>query len=413
MPSLQPLSTLATAEQIARLRLIRSENVGPIGFRHLLARYGSAVRALEALPELARRGGGRSLRICSRAAAEREMEAVYAAGAEMLFLGHPPYPALLAHIEDAPPVLTVQGRVALAAGPGSPSSIAPSVAIVGARNASAAGLMFARQLAFDLAAAGVVVVSGLARGIDTAAHTGALAGGRGAGSGEGRAGEGGTIAAVAGGLNVIYPPENERLQRAIGAEGLLVAEQPWGAVPQARHFPRRNRIITGLGLGLVVVEATARSGSLISARLAGEQGRLLMAVPGSPLEPRAEGPNGLIRDGAILVQSAADVLEALEPLVRRGVSAPEVAYAPPLANLEPDGDARRAVAALLGLAPASVDSLIRETALPPAVVSIVLLELELAGRIVRHAGNRISLALPPDRAGQDNPATGTGLRVLI
>ena len=384
----QNFSTLSAAEQVARLRLIRSENVGPISFRHLLARYGTGVAALEALPELARRGGGRGIRMCSRAAAEGEMEAIRAAGAELLFLGQPGYPSLLAHIEDAPPVLAVKGCLALAEG--------PSVAIVGARNASAAGLMLAQRLAHDLAGEGLVVVSGLARGIDTAAHKGALAGqargGALAGAHANARNEGGTIAAVAGGLNVVYPPENERLQQAIGEKGLLVAEQPWGAVPQARHFPRRNRIISGLSLGLVVVEATEKSGSLISARLAGEQGRLLMAVPGSPLEPRAHGPNGLIREGATLVQSCADVLEALEPLMRRGLAMSESSYTPPpLVHHEVDDEARRQVAELLSPAPVAVDALIRTTGLPSAVVAVVLLEMELGGRIVRHPGHRVSL----------------------
>lgn len=369
-----PFSHLSTAEQIARVRLIRSENVGPIGFRHLLERFGSAAKALDALPDLARRGGGRAIRIAPRAAAEAEIEATRAGGADLLFLGVPPYPSRLAHVEDAPPVLAVKGHMVLAD--------RPAVAIVGARNASLAGLTVAQRLARELAEAEVVVVSGLARGIDTAAHKGALAGG--------------TIGVVAGGLNVFYPPENEPLQDAIAEQGLLVSEQPWGTVPQNRHFPRRNRIISGLALGLVVVEATPRSGSLISARLAGEQGRLVMAVPGSPLEPRAHGPNALIRDGATLVQSCADVLEALEPQLRLDLAAPEVPYGgPPLVQYDADDAARRTVAALLGPVPVSVDAVIRTTELPAAVVIIVLLEMELAGRVMRHAGNRVSLVSAP------------------
>lgn len=368
-----PFSHLGAAEQIARVRLIRSENVGPVSFRHLLARYGSARKAIEAVPDLVRRGGGRAIRIAPEAAAEAEIEATRAGGGDLLFLGVPPYPSRLAQIEDAPPVLAVRGHVVLAD--------RPAVAVVGARNASLAGQAFTQKLARELSEAGVVVVSGLARGIDTAAHRGALAGGR----------EGGTIGVVAGGLNVFYPPENERLQVIIGEQGLLVSEQPWGSVPQQSHFPRRNRIISGLSLGLVVVEAAARSGSLISARLAEEQGRPVMAVPGSPLEPRAHGPNGLIRDGATLVQSVADVLEVLEPQLKLDLAAPATPFSPGLVQHDADDAARRAVLELLSIQPVGVDDIIRKTGLPPAVVAIVLLELELAGRILRHSGNRVSL----------------------
>lgn len=370
-----PFSHLGAAEQIARVRLIRSENVGPVSFRHLLARYGSARRAIEALPDLVRRGGGRTIRIAPVEAAEAEIEATREGGGVLLFLGVPPYPARLAQIEDAPPVLAARGHVVMAD--------RPAVAVVGARNASLAGQTLTQKLARELAEAGVVVVSGLARGIDTAAHRGALAGGGDSG--------GGTIGVVAGGLNVFYPPENERLQVMISEQGLLVSEQPWGAIPQQSHFPRRNRIISGLSLGLVVVEATARSGSLISARLAEEQGRPVMAVPGSPLEPRAHGPNRLIRDGAILVQSVEDVLEVLEPQLRLDLAAPCTPFAPALVQHDADDAARRAVAELLSIQPTGVDDIIRQTGLPPAVVAIVLLELELAGRILRCSGNRVVL----------------------
>lgn len=384
-----PFSHLSTAEQIARVRLIRSENVGPVSFRHLLARFGSAVKALEAVPELARRGGGRAIRLAAASTAAAEIEATRAAGGEVLFLGVPPYPTLLSHIEDAPPVLAVMGHIVLAD--------RPSVAVVGARNASLAGQNIAQRLGRELAEAGLVVVSGLARGIDTAVHKGALGGAQ-AGALQAEGAPGGTVGVIAGGLNVFYPPENERLQQHIAEQGLLVTEQPWGAVPQASHFPRRNRIISGLSLGLVVVEATEKSGSLISARLAGEQGRLVMAMPGSPLEPRAHGANGLIRDGATLVQSVADVLEALEPLMRRGVAAPAPPYTPPphtpppLAQQDADDSARRAVLTLLGPVPVCIDEVIRATGLPAAIVAIVLLEMELAGRVIRHVGHRVSLA---------------------
>jgi DNA processing protein len=250
------------------------------------------------------------------------------------------------------------------------------VAMVGARNASAAACRFARQLAAELVREQVSVVSGLARGIDTAAHVGSL--------------DGGAIAVIAGGIDVAYPPENAALQERIANEGLLIAEQPPGVEPRARHFPHRNRIIAGLALGTVVVEAAPKSGSLITARLAGEMGREVMAVPGSPLDPRAQGCNGLIRDGATLIQNAADVFETIRPIDARMVRAPVPAFegAPPA---DADDGARRVLADLLGPVPVAVDELIRQSRLVPAIVQTVLLELELAGRIERHAGGRVSI----------------------
>jgi DNA processing protein len=252
------------------------------------------------------------------------------------------------------------------------------VAMVGARNASAAACRFARQLAQKLGEAGAVVVSGLARGIDTAAHDGSL--------------ESGTIAVVAGGIDVFYPPENEGRQRLIAERGLLVAEQPPGTEPRARHFPYRNRIIAGLAHGTVVVEAAPNSGSLITARLANEAGREVMAVPGSPLDPRAQGCNQLIREGATLVQSADDVMEAIHPLRTRPFRQREIHYTAPEATADADESASRAVGGLLNGTPVPIDELIRQSDLPPAIVQTVLLELELAGRLERHAGGRVSLA---------------------
>lgn len=360
----------ASEDQIARLRLIRSDNIGPVTYFQLLARFGSATAALAAIPDLAARGGGRAPRLASRAVVEREIERVAALGARYLFLGQGLYPPLLAELESAPPALIVQGHLSLLE--------KPIVALVGARNASAAACRFARALARDLGEAGAVIVSGLARGIDTAAHDGAL--------------EGGTIAVIAGGIDVAYPPENEERQRAIAERGLLVAEQPPGVEPRARHFPYRNRIIAGLAQGTVVVEAAPRSGSLITARYAGEFGRDVMAVPGSPLDPRAQGCNQLIREGAILVQTADDVMEAIRPLAVRPLRQRERDYAAPA----PAGDAsegeRRAVQGLLSPTPAPVDEIVRQSALSPAVVQTILLELELAGRLERHAGGRVSLA---------------------
>lgn len=354
-------------ERTAKLRLIRSENVGPISYRLLVQRFGSATAALEALPDLARRGGKRCFRAADRNEIEREIEAVERAGARLIFLGDADYPALLAEVEDAPPVLAIRGDVALAA--------CRVVGIVGARNASAAAIRFARQLAAELAANGVVVASGLARGIDAAAHAGALSGG--------------TIGVVAGGIDNIYPPENAELYKALYDRGLVIAEQAFGTEPQARHFPRRNRLISGLSVGIVVVEAAPRSGSLITARFAGEQGREVMAIPGFPLDPRAQGCNQLIRDGASLVQSAADILEVIEPFgARRLGSKTDLFRTAPIADT--DDAARADVAGLLSITPVPVDELVRLSGQPPAVVQTILLELELAGRLTRHAGARVS-----------------------
>ena len=260
------------AARFAALRLIRSANIGPVTFRALIERYGDAVAAIEALPMLAARGGGRAPALADESVVRREIATVRALGGRYLLLGDPDYPALLAEIDSAPPALIVRGELSLLA--------RPAVAMVGARNASAAACRFARGLAEELGAAGYVVVSGLARGIDTAVHQGAI----------GHA----TIGVIASGIDVVFPPENAALQEDVATRGLLVAEQPPGTQPLARHFPSRNRIIAGLSLGTVVVEAAPRSGSLITARLAGEAGREVMAVPGSPLDPRAQGCNALI-----------------------------------------------------------------------------------------------------------------------
>ncbi|HEX6375115.1 MAG TPA: DNA-processing protein DprA [Allosphingosinicella sp.] len=358
-----------SGDQIARLRLIRSENIGPITYFQLIARFGSAAAALDAIPDLAARGGGRAPKLASRAMIEREIEQVAAMGARYLFLGQGLYPPLLAELETAPPALIVKGHASLLD--------RPAVAMVGARNASAAACRFARTLAQGLGEAGTVIVSGLARGIDAAAHDGAL--------------ETGTIAVVAGGVDVFYPPENEARQRAIGERGLLLSEQPPGVEPRSRHFPSRNRIIAGLAHGTVVVEAAPRSGSLITARCAAECGREVMAVPGSPLDPRAQGCNQLIREGATLVQSAEDVIEAISPSRVRPFRQPERDYGAPATPAEAGDEARAEVTALLNATPVPVDELIRQTHWPPAVVHTVLLELELAGRLERHAGGRVSL----------------------
>ena len=355
------------ASGLDRLRLIRTPGIGPVSYRQLVARFGGAAAAIEALPMLARRGGGAAPRVPDAGVIRRELTRVEKLGAHTLFLDDLDYPPLLAELENAPVTLTWRGDLALLR--------RPAVAMVGARNASAAACRFARELAHGLVAEEVSVVSGLARGIDTAAHVGALPR---------------TVAVIAGGIDNVYPPENRELQERIAHEGLLIAEMPPGTEPRARHFPYRNRIIAGLALGTVVVEAVQKSGSLITARLAGEAGREVMAVPGSPLDPRTAGCNSLIRDGATLVQSAADILEQVRPIDVRVVRAPAERFdAAPMADA--DDAARRRVADLLGPVPVSVDELIRQSGHDPAVVATVLLELELAGRLERHAGARVSL----------------------
>ncbi len=357
---------------VSRLRLIRTTGIGPVTYRQLIARFGTADAAIEALPMLAQRGGGRAPKIADAALVEREMTATAKLGARYLFLDEPDYPRLLAEIETAPPALILRGNLAYAA--------RPCIAMVGARNASAAACRFARQLALQLAEEGTTIVSGLARGIDTAAHIGAL----GAGS------SGATIGVIASGIDIAYPPDNTALQERIASEGLLLAEQPPGTEPKARNFPSRNRIIAGLAIGTVVVEAVPKSGSLITARLANESGREVMAVPGSPLDPRAQGCNLLIREGATLVQSAADILEQIRPFDPRSVRAPIDTYAASPPEDASDTDRRRIID-LLGPVPVAIDELIRQSRLSPAVVHTVLLELELGGRLERHAGGRASL----------------------
>ena len=356
-------------ERIDRLRLIRSSRIGPATFQQLIARFGSATAALAALPDLARRGGGSAPPIADRALAEREMAMVARMGARHVMIGDADYPPLLAASEGAPPVFTVRGDAGLAA--------RPMVAMVGARNASAAGCRLARGLAQALGEAGLVVVSGLARGIDAAAHQGSLASG--------------TVAVVAGGIDIVYPPEHAELQERIANEGLLIAEQPPGTEPRARHFPYRNRIIAGLAAGTVVVEAAPRSGSLITARLAAEAGREVMAIPGSPLDARAQGCNLLIREGATLVQGAEDVIETLGPIDRRAVRSPPPRYAPAAPAEAGEGE-RATIRALLGPVPVAVDEIVRQSGSDSGTVQTVLLELELAGRVERHAGGRISRA---------------------
>jgi DNA processing protein len=353
-----------------RVRLIRSANVGPIVFRQLLARYGTAGKALDALPGLIRKGGYQGMALCSADEAEDEIAGVEKLGARLLHFDEPDYPPLLADVPTAPPVLTVLGKIELLSAPG--------IGVVGARNASAAAIRFTRQLSADLGVQGFSVVSGMARGIDTAAHQAAL--------------PTGTVAAMAGGIDVVYPPENQALYENIAATGAIVCEMALGTKPQARHFPRRNRLISGLSLGLVVVEAAMKSGSLITANYALEQGREVFAVPGSPLDPRCRGTNNLIRQGAVLTEGVEDVLNNLPDWRRR--PAPPVQPSLKLEQSPPDADdaARGSLMEKLGPTPVEVDELIRQSGLTPEIVLTILLELELAGRLDRHSGNKVSLA---------------------
>ena len=352
-----------------RLRLLRTPGIGPVTYRQLIARFGTPAAALAAVPDLARRGGGKAPAIRSRDDAEREIAKVEKFGARFLALGQGLYPALLAEMEDAPPLLIAKGDLGLLD--------RRSVAIVGARNASAAACRFARGLAHDLGEEeGVVVVSGLARGVDSAAHDGALATG--------------TIGVIAGGIDVVYPPENSERQHALYERGLVVAEMPPGTEPRARHFPYRNRIIAGISAGTVVVEAAPRSGSLITARLAAEAGREVMAVPGSPLDPRAQGCNQLIRDGATLVQTASDVIEAIRLPTSSVRSAPTRYEHAPEEMIDGE-DVLSSVESLLGPSAVPVDEIIRLSGATSGAVQMALLELDLAGRLERHAGNKVSL----------------------
>ncbi|WP_072397159.1 DNA-processing protein DprA [Hyphomicrobium sp. CS1GBMeth3] len=375
-----PVSALDDAERLACLRLIRSTNVGPVTFRELINHFGGAKEALAALPALAQRRNAR-IRVFPQAEAEDELAAARKVGARPIFTIEPGYPAALAAIDAPPPLLYIKGRTELLA--------RAAIAIVGSRQASAAGLKLSRTFAQDLAAAGLVIVSGLARGIDAAAHEASLAAG--------------TIAVLAGGPDVVYPPEHAALQARIGEDGCIVTEQPPGFVPRAKDFPRRNRLISGLSLGVLVIEAARRSGTLVTARFAGEQGREVFAVPGHPLDPRAEGTNQLLKSGATLTTEPGDVLEALAPQLRRGVAGltdaptPFGNSSPPLSEPTPrpePGDAERErVLSLLGPHPVDIDEVARAASLDVREVRVVLMELDLVGAIVRHGHQLVSRSI--------------------
>ncbi len=364
---------LSTKEKIARLTLIRTENVGPVTFRQLISRYNSAQAALEILPELAKRGGRKKPLVAyPLSKINKELEELDKAGGHLIVLGDSLYPTPLAATEDAPPILMAFGHVHLLK--------QKSFAIVGARNASAVGLKIAQSFSHKLGQAGYVISSGMARGIDAAAHKGALSTG--------------TIAVLAGGIDVIYPRENTEIYNNIKETGLIISEMPLSTQPQARHFPRRNRIISGLSLGVLVVEATQKSGTLITARLASEQGREVFAIPGSPLDPRSKGANGLIKQGAQLTESIEDIIDVLNIMSARSISEPQydlfqtaVIEEEATENLD---HAFQEIKEKLSHTALAIDDLIRLTELPPATVQTVLLDLELAGEITRHAGNRVS-----------------------
>ncbi len=365
---------LTEAQRLNWLRLIRSENVGPATFRDLLRHFGSAAAALEGLPDLVRRSG-KPIRIAAVSEAEREMADLAAMGARLVAIGETDYPEWLRAIDAAPPLLAIKG--------GSEALMArPMIAIVGARNASVAGRKIAAMLARDLGTEGFVVASGLARGIDAAAHEASIASG--------------TVAAFAGGLDQLYPPEHDGLAaRIIAGGGAHVSEMPYGWAPRARDFPRRNRLVSGMAAGVVVVEAAERSGSLITARLAGLQGRTVFAVPGSPLDPRSTGSNRLIKEGAHLVTSVRDVVEIVSPMLGR-VIAPPPAWSEnddgePMTLQLPDEGEKAILVEALGPVPTTIDDIIRFTGLSAATVQVLLLELDLSGRIGRHPGQRVSL----------------------
>lgn len=362
---------LSDEERLGWLRLIRSENVGPVTFRRLLERFGTIDAAIEKAPELARRGGKtRPLTICRKDEALKEMEALHNLGGFMLASCEPDYPAPLRHIDDAPPVISILGSRALLS--------KRMIALVGSRNASLNGKQFTERLARDCTQGGLVVVSGLARGIDTAAHKAALLGG--------------TVAVVAGGIDVVYPEENIMLYQAIKEKGAIIAESPFGTPHAKQLFPKRNRIISGLCEGVVIVEAVQHSGSLITARMALEQGREVFAVPGSPLDPRAKGNNSLLKQGAILVENVQDIFN--------GLAANHAKLSEPANNftdISPHADdndvarARTEILAILGPTPVRLDDVIRETGLPAALILAALLELELAGKTERQPGQMVAL----------------------
>jgi DNA processing protein len=372
-PSL-PIAPLDDASRLACLRLIRSQNVGPVTFRDLINHYGGAEAALDALPGLiGRTGRSRPFVLCTKDAALRELDAAAKAGATPIFTIEPGYPSRLAEVECPPPLLYVKGD------PGILSRA--MIAIVGSRQASAAGIKLTTLFAAGLGAAGFVIASGLARGIDGAAHETAL--------------DTGTVAVLAGGIDIIYPPEHDNLYHRIADYGCLITEMAPGYNPRAQDFPRRNRIISGIALGVVIVEAAKRSGTLVTARYAAEQGREVFVIPGHPLDPRSEGTNQLLKDGATLVTTPTDVLDILGPITGQTpvrVAEPTPLYEPATMPIAQVSDVDRArVLSALSPAPIDVDAIVRATNLTIRAVTVALMELDLNGQIERHGSQLVSL----------------------
>lgn len=377
MSNFIPNPHLRGTDPVDALRLIRSEQVGPMTFFRLVKYCGSVAKAIEMAPSISKRGGrAKPIRITPKADAEREFEQLTKFGAEVLLYGEERYPRLLQQIADAPPILTVRGHTHLAQNTN-------MIGMVGARNASANGCMFAKKLASDLGGAGYIVVSGLARGIDASAHRGALGTG--------------TVAVIGGGIDNIYPPENAILFEEIAAQGLLISELPFGAEPHARSFPGRNRIIAGMARGVVVVEASLKSGSLITAEYANDYGRDVFSVPGSPMDPRCHGTNKLLKEGATMIESARDILGNLAPLGElplaeqlplNFVKAPDSAFDEQVLER-----ARAAILEAMSASPTLTDDILATTGLTPHLLMAVLLELELAGRLERHAGSKVALKM--------------------
>ena len=367
--------SLTRAEKLAWLRLARTPQVGPVTFRDLIRRFGVAQAAIEELPRLAARGGGKNFVLPPKEDIARELDLLEAIGGRMIASCEADFPPGLAALDPPPPLISIFGHI--------PLLQRNMVAVVGARNASALARKFAWSLSRELSEAGLVVVSGLARGIDSAAHEAAL--------------DGGTVAVVAGGADIVYPPENEPLYRAVAERGVVLSEMRLGEAPQARHFPRRNRLISGLSRGVVVVEAAEQSGSLITAHYALDQNREVFAVPGSPLDPRSKGANRLIREGAILTEGAEDVLAVLRPIMGQGFQEPDQhAPIPPMDNADAEADRIRGrIEEMLGVTPVEIDELIRQSGASAGAVLTVVLELELAGRCRRHPGNRVGWAEAP------------------
>ena len=362
---------LTEAERVEWLRLSRTENVGPITFRQLVRRFGSARAALEALPQMAARGGKKNFKMPSANECADEIARTEKIGAKVIGWCEPDYPEALAAIEDAPPLISVRGH--------SPLLSKVCIGIVGARNASLNGRKMAETLARELGQTGVVIASGLARGIDTAAHQASLATG--------------TVAVLAGGVDIVYPKENQALYDRLAEQGCIISDMPLGLEPFAKLFPRRNRLISGLSLGVVVVEAALQSGSLITARMALDQGREVFAVPGSPLDPRCTGTNDLIRQGAVLTERAADILGHIHALPRLLAEPPANDFDPGLGPIDGAAldSAREKIVENLSTSPVSVDELVRECHVSASVVLTILLELELAGRVERQVGNKVVL----------------------